>query len=170
MPLRDASARVHAQTCSDVLASREQRIFGREGDFLTFSTKNLLLVCTQNNLLPLTGDYIVTYSRVMDDDAVFKALADPTRRKLLDKLYTTGGLTQGQLEEGLGMTRFGVAKHLRILEEANLVITQRSGRQKLHYLNAVPIRRIHDRWIDKYTAHQSSALLDLQKNLEEKDS
>ena len=66
----------------------------------------------------------------MDDDAVFKALADPTRRKLLDKLYTTGGLTQGQLEEGLGMTRFGVAKHLRILEEANLVITQRSGRQK----------------------------------------
>ena len=106
----------------------------------------------------------------MDDDAVFKALADPTRRKLLDKLYTTGGLTQGQLEEGLGMTRFGVAKHLRILEEANLVITQRSGRQKLHYLNAVPIRRIYDRWIDKYTAHQSSALLDLQKNLEEEDS
>lgn len=106
----------------------------------------------------------------MDDDAVFKALADPTRRKLLDKLYTTGGLTQGQLEEGLGMTRFGVAKHLSILEEANLVITQRSGRQKLHYLNAVPIRRIHDRWIDKYTAHQSSALLDLQKHLEEEDS
>ena len=106
----------------------------------------------------------------MDDDAVFKALADPARRKLLDKLYAVGGLTQGQLEEGLGMTRFGVAKHLRILEEANLVITQRSGRQKLHYLNAVPIRRIHDRWIDKYTAHQSSALLDLQKNLEEKDS
>ncbi len=76
----------------------------------------------------------------MDDDAVFKALADPTRRKLLDKLYTASGLTQGQLEEGLGMTRFGVAKHLRILEDANLVITQRSGRQKLHYLNAVPIR------------------------------
>ena len=144
-------------------------VFGREGDFLTFSTKNLLLVCTQNNLPPLTCDYIDTYSRAMDD-AVFKALADPTRRKLLDKLYTAGGLTQGQLEEGLGMTRFGVAKHLRILEEANLVITQRSGRQKLHYLNAVPIRRIHDRWIDKYTAHQSSALLDLQKNLEEEES
>ena len=145
-------------------------VFGREGDFFTFLAKNLLLVCTQNNLLPLTGDYIVTYSRVMDDDAVFKALADPTRRKLLDKLYTASGLTQGQLEEGLGMTRFGVAKHLRILEEANLVITQRSGRQKLHYLNTVPIRRIHDRWIDKYTAHKSSALLDLQKNLEEEDS
>lgn len=141
MPLRDASAPVHVRTCSDI--SREQRIFGREGEKITFSAKNLLLVCTRNN---------------------------PTHRKLLDKLYTTGGLTQGQLEEGLGMTRFGVAKHLRILEEANLVITQRSGRQKLHYLNAVPIRRIHDRWIDKYTAHQSSALLDLQKNLEEEES
>ena len=133
------------------------------------SPPKIRCLCAPGITPPLTGDYIVTYSRAMDD-AVFKALADPTRRKLLDKLYTTGGLTQGQLEEGLEMTRFGVAKHLRILEEANLVITQRSGRQKLHYLNAVPIRRIHDRWIDKYTAHQSSALLDLQKNLEEEDS
>lgn len=133
------------------------------------SRPKIRCLCAPGITPPLTGDYIVTYSRAMDD-AVFKALADPTRRKLLDKLYTTGGLTQGQLEEGLGMTRFGVAKHLRILEEANLVITQRSGRQKLHYLNAVPIRRIHDRWIDKYTAHQSSALLDLQKNLEEEES
>ena len=134
------------------------------------SRPKICCLCVPEITPPLTGDYIVTYSRVMDDDAVFKALADPTRRKLLDKLYAVGGLTQGQLEEGLGMTRFGVAKHLSILEEANLVITQRSGRQKLHYLNAVPIRRIHDRWIDKYTAPQSSALLDLQKNLEEKDS
>ncbi len=106
MPLRDASARVHARTCSEVLCLPRAADFGREGEKITFSTKNLLLVCTQNNLPPLTCDYIVTYSRVMDDDAVFKALADPTRRKLLDKLYTTGGLTQGQLEEGLGMTRF----------------------------------------------------------------
>ena len=133
------------------------------------SQPKIRCLCAPGITPPLTGDYIVTYSRAMDD-AVFKALADPTRRKLLDKLYAVGGLTQGQLEEGLGMTRFGVAKHLRILEEANLVITQRSGRQKLHYLNAVPIRRIHDRWIDKYTAHQSSALLDLQKNLEEEES
>ena len=169
MPLRDASAPVHARTCSESLISPASRILAGKVIFSP-SRQKIRCSCVPEITPPLTGDYIVTYSRVMDDDAVFKALADPTRRKLLDKLYTTGGLTQGQLEEGLGMTRFGVAKHLRILEEANLVITQRSGRQKLHYLNAVPIRRIHDRWIDKYTAHQSSALLDLQKNLEEEES
>ena len=82
------------------------------------------------------------------DDAVFKALADPTRRSLLDRLFTHDGLTLTELESKLEMTRFGVMKHLRVLEEATLVVTRRSGRNKLHFLNPVPIRLIHDRWID----------------------
>jgi len=96
---------------------------------------------------------MVTYSRsVHDDDRVFKALADPTRRLLLDRLFERDGRTLGELEaEVADMTRFGVMKHLKILEEAGLVVARRSGREKLHYLNPVPIRLIHDRWIDKYT-------------------
>ena len=84
-----------------------------------------------------------------DDDRVFKALADPTRRLLLDRLFERDGRTLTELESGLEMTRFGVMKHLRILEDADLVVTRRSGREKLHFLNPVPIRLIHDRWIDK---------------------
>lgn len=102
-----------------------------------------------------------------EDDAVFKALADPTRRRLLDRLHAEGGLSQSRLEEGLGMTRFGVAKHLRVLEEAGLVVSRRVGRERRHDLNAVPLQRIHERWIDKYTAHRSSALLELRERLEE---
>ena len=102
-----------------------------------------------------------------DDDLVFKALADPTRRFLLDKLYVRDGCTLTELESELEMTRFGVMKHLRVLEEAGLVVTRRSGREKLHFLNAVPIRLIHDRWIDKYTERQVSALTDLKTTLEE---
>ncbi len=101
-----------------------------------------------------------------EDDAVFKALADPTRRMLLDRLFVQDGLTLTELEAGLAMTRFGVMKHLRILEQARLVTTRRSGRKKLHFLNAVPIRLIHDRWIDKYTERQVSALADLKAELE----
>jgi DNA-binding transcriptional ArsR family regulator len=101
-----------------------------------------------------------------DDDRVFKALSDPTRRKLLDRLFERDGLTLLELESELAMTRFGVMKHLRVLEQANLVLTRRSGRNKLHFLNAVPIRLIHDRWIDKYTERQVSALTDLKAELE----
>jgi DNA-binding transcriptional ArsR family regulator len=113
---------------------------------------------------------MVTYCRnVTDDDHVFKALADPTRRFLLDLLYQRDGRTLKELESGLEMTRFGVMKHLRILENAGLVVTRRSGREKLHYLNAVPIRMIHDRWIDKYREREVSALLALKADLEKKD-
>jgi DNA-binding transcriptional ArsR family regulator len=110
---------------------------------------------------------MVTYSRVvMDDDQVFKALADPTRRFLLDLLFQRDGRTLKELEAGLDMTRFGVMKHLKILEAAGLVVTRRSGREKQHFLNAVPIRMLHDRWIDKYTEPKVSALLALKTELE----
>jgi len=104
---------------------------------------------------------------VEDDDRVFKALADPTRRHLLDRLFQRDGRSLTELEAELEMTRFGVMKHLRILEGAGLVVTRRSGREKLHYLNPVPIRLIHDRWIDKYIEGRVSALADLKAELEE---
>ena len=103
----------------------------------------------------------------MDDDRVFKALSDPTRRHLLDRLFERDGRTLKDLESELEMTRFGVMKHLRVLQEAGLVVARRSGREKLHYLNPVPIRLIHDRWIDKYTERRVSALVDLKHQLEE---
>src|SRR5919106_5105077 len=110
---------------------------------------------------------MVTYSATMtDDDRVFKALADPTRRFLLDRLFARDGRTLTELESELEMTRFGVMKHLRVLEDAGIVVARRSGREKLHYLNPVPIRLIHDRWIDKYTEHRVSALADLKRDLE----
>ncbi len=105
-----------------------------------------------------------------DEDAelelVFKALADPTRRLLLDLLFEREGRTLSELESGIAMTRFGVMKHLRLLEEAGLVVSQKRGREKLHFLNPVPIRLIHDRWIDKYTERRVSALTDLKQQLE----
>lgn len=97
---------------------------------------------------------------------MFKALADPTRRFLLDLLFEREGRTLTELESQVAMTRIGVMKHLRLLEEAGLVVTRRSGREKLHFLNPVPIRLIHDRWIDKYTEHHASALANLKTNLE----
>src|ERR671934_1809808 len=102
-----------------------------------------------------------------DDDRVFKALADPTRRLLLDRLFERDGRTLTELESELEMTRFGVMKHLRVLEGARLVTTRKAGRNKHHYLNPVPIRLIHDRWIDKYTEHRVSALAELKTQLEE---
>ena len=102
-----------------------------------------------------------------DDDRVFKALADPTRRHLLDRLFERDGRTLTELESELDMSRFGVMKHLRVLEEAGLVVTRRAGREKHHFLNPVPVRQIHDRWIDKYTERVTSALLDLKNDLEE---
>ena len=112
---------------------------------------------------------MVTYYRPMadDDDRVFKALADPTRRFLLDQLFTRDGRTLTELESELEMSRFGVMKHLRVLEDAGLVVARKSGREKLHFLNPVPIRLVHDRWIDKYTERQVSALADLKSELED---
>src|SRR4026209_1840028 len=101
-----------------------------------------------------------------DDDRVFKALADPARRFLLDTLFLRDGPTLTELESELEMTRFGVMKHLKVLEEAGLIVTRREGREKLHFLNAVPIRLIHDRWIDKYKERELSALADLKTTLE----
>ena len=105
-----------------------------------------------------------------DDDRVFKALADSTRRSLLDRLFVREGRTLTELESELAMTRFGVMKHLRVLEDAGLVVTKRSGREKLHFLNPVPIRLIHDRWIDKFTERRVSALTDLKRQLEEESA
>jgi DNA-binding transcriptional ArsR family regulator len=105
---------------------------------------------------------------VTDDDRVFKALADPTRRFLLDQLFARDGRTLTELESDLEMTRFGVMKHLRQLEDAELVVTRRSGREKLHFLNPVPIRLIHDRWIDKYRERRASALAKLKTDLEKR--
>lgn len=101
------------------------------------------------------------------EDLVFKALADPTRRHLLDRLFVRDGRTLTGLESELEMTRFGVMKHLRVLEDAGLIVTRREGREKLHFLNPVPIRLIHDRWIDKYTEQQVTALADLKTELED---
>src|SRR6202051_4144854 len=100
-------------------------------------------------------------------DPVFKALADPTRRFLLDLLFQRDGRTLKDLESELAMTRSGAIKHLKVLEDAGLVVPRRSGREKLHFLNPVPIRMIHDRWIDKYTERQISALADLKNKLED---
>ena len=102
-----------------------------------------------------------------DDDRIFKALADPTRRHLLDRLFERDGRTLTELESELEMTRFGVMKHLRVLEDAGLVTARKQGREKLHYLNPFPIRLIHDRWIDKYTEHRVAVLADLKNELEE---
>jgi DNA-binding transcriptional ArsR family regulator len=116
----------------------------------------------------LTCDHLVTYlCPVTDDDRVFKALADPTRRFLLDLLFAREGQTLTELESAVEMTRYGVMKHLKVLEEAGLVVTRRSGREKLHFLNAVPIREVHDRWIDKYTERHVAALIDLKNELED---
>jgi uncharacterized protein YndB with AHSA1/START domain/DNA-binding transcriptional ArsR family regulator len=102
----------------------------------------------------------------MDDD-VFRALADPTRRRLLDKLFKRDGQSLSALEARLPMTRFGVMKHLKLLEEAGLVVTRRRGREKLHFLNPVPIRLIHDRWVSKYTEPWVAALSALKHRLED---
>ena len=108
---------------------------------------------------------MVTHSGVVD--AVFKALADPTRRDLLDALFAEDGQTLTALEERVPMTRFGVMKHLKVLEEAGLVVTRKRGREKLHFLNPVPIRLIHERWVSKYAEPWAAALVELKNQLEE---
>jgi uncharacterized protein YndB with AHSA1/START domain len=99
-------------------------------------------------------------------DAVFRALADPTRRALLDELFRQDGQTLGALEERFAMTRYGVMKHLRLLEDTGLVVTRRRGREKLHFLNPVPIRLVHDRWVSKYAEPWAAGLTDLKTDLE----
>jgi DNA-binding transcriptional ArsR family regulator len=101
----------------------------------------------------------------MDD--VFKALADPTRRGLLDQLYARNGQTLTALEQNLPMSRFGVMKHLKVLEEANLVVTRKRGREKLHFLNPVPIRRVYERWVSKYAEPLAATLSGIKRELEE---
>ena len=114
----------------------------------------MILICNQ----------IVTYHA--DVDIVFKALADPTRRSLLDDLFREDGQTLGALADRFSMSRVGVMKHLNLLEAAGLVVTRRRGREKLHYLNAIPIRLIHDRWVSKYTEPWAAALLELKNRME----
>jgi uncharacterized protein YndB with AHSA1/START domain/DNA-binding transcriptional ArsR family regulator len=100
-------------------------------------------------------------------DAVFKALADPTRRRLLDELFREDGQTLNALAERFDMTRFGVMKHLGQLEAAGLVVTKKRGREKLHFLNPVPIRLVHDRWVSKYAEPWTATLSDLKQRLEQ---
>src|SRR3984893_14534371 len=107
---------------------------------------------------------MVTYSWGMDE--IFKALADPTRGSLLDELFREDGQSLGALEERLPMTRFGGMKHLKVLEEAGLVVTKRRGREKLHFLNAVPIRLVHDRWVSKYAEPWAATLSELKNAIE----
>jgi uncharacterized protein YndB with AHSA1/START domain len=102
----------------------------------------------------------------MDD--VFRALADPTRRSLLDELYREDGQTLTALEARLPMSRFGVMKHLKVLEEAHLVVTKKRGREKLHFLNPVPIRLVHDRWVSKYAEPWAATLTGLKRELEDR--
>jgi DNA-binding transcriptional ArsR family regulator len=102
----------------------------------------------------------------MDDDAVFKALADSSRRQLLDRLYKKNGQTLGELCDGLDMTRQAVAKHLAILKKANLVSWKRTGRERLHFINPVPISEIAERWISKFEQPRLRALSKLKKDLE----
>src|SRR5665213_984800 len=99
-------------------------------------------------------------------EAVFRALADPTRRRLLDELFGEDGQSLSALEERFSMSRFGVMKHLRQLEEAGLVVTKKRGREKLHFLNPVPIRLVHDRWVSKYAEPWAAGLSELKRELE----
>ena len=114
----------------------------------------------------MTGKYLLAYNISMEMDEVFKALADPTRRRLLDQLHSNNGQTLGDLCRNLKMTRQAVSQHLARLENANLVATVRRGREKLHYLNPVPIHEIYERWIEKYEEQHLQALRDLKKRAE----
>jgi DNA-binding transcriptional ArsR family regulator len=105
----------------------------------------------------------------MDDDKVFKALADPSRRSLLDRLFEENGQTLGQLCEAMDMTRQSVTQHLALLEGANLISTRRRGREKLHFINPVPLHDIYERWIRKFEAARLGLLHDLKEQLERKD-
>lgn len=117
----------------------------------------------------MTCIHLAAYNTHMDMDNVFKALADGSRRQLLDQLHKRNGQTLGELCDHLDMTRQSVTKHLIILEEANLIAVEWQGRNKLHYLNAAPIGDIYDRWIRKYEHHRMEALSELKNKLEDAD-
>ena len=125
-------------------------------------------------ILGLTGNRLVPYGQAterfhiagMDDNAVFRALADASRRQLLDRLHRKNGQTLGELCKGLDMSRQAVAKHLAVLEEANLVSWKRHGREKLHFINPVPINEIAERWVSKFERPRLRALSELKKDLE----
>jgi uncharacterized protein YndB with AHSA1/START domain/DNA-binding transcriptional ArsR family regulator len=131
------------------------RVPGRVGQPLSLN---------QNSLL--TCDHLVTYNTSMEQEHVFKALADPSRRLLLDMLFQQDGLSLTELCAHLSMTRFGVMKHLQILEEAGLVTTRKVGREKFHYLNPIPIQLVYDRWVRKYAQPLAASLTDLKYALE----
>lgn len=114
----------------------------------------------------MTSNLLVAYHLLMDDDAVFRALADASRRHLLDRLHARNGQALGDLCEGLDMSRQAVAKHLAILEDANLLSTRRAGREKLHFINPVPINAIAERWIGKFESARLAVLADLKRTLE----
>jgi DNA-binding transcriptional ArsR family regulator len=118
---------------------------------------------------PFTCNQMVAYYVLVDGDAVFKALADRSRRHLLDRLFAINGKTLTELCEGLNMTRQAVTKHLAVLEKAGLVVTLWQGREKLHYLNPVPIHEIADRWIGKYERSRLRTLAELKRGLEGKE-
>src|SRR5512140_2906297 len=119
---------------------------------------------------PLTCKQLLAYHAWMSDaDLLFKALADPGRRKLMDRLHANDGQTLGELCRHLDMTRQGVTQHLAVLEEANLVAVQWRGREKLHFLNPVPLQEIYDRWICKFERPRLKALRDLKRRLEDDD-
>lgn len=123
----------------------------------------------KNTLAYHSGNKLLAYSRVAErpgDNLLFKALADPSRRKLLDLLHASDGRTLVDLCEHLEMTRQGVTQHLNVLEEANLVATLRVGREKLHFLNPVPLQEIHERWIAKFEQPRLKALANLKRRLE----
>ncbi|HEX3240635.1 MAG TPA: helix-turn-helix domain-containing protein [Solirubrobacterales bacterium] len=103
-------------------------------------------------------------------DEVFKALADPTRRQLLDELFERDGQTTSELERRLPMSRFGVMKHLKVLEAAGLLTTRRRGREKLHFLNPVPIQLVYERWVSKYARPWAEALTGLKQEIEEEQA
>src|SRR5689334_5407294 len=166
---RTASARDATPSFDKARASGTPACIRIASDAICFSPIFRRISRVSNRML--TCDHLVTYYRLVvdDDDRVFKALADRTRRFLLDRLFAQDGRTLTELESELEMTRFGVMKHLRVLEEAGLVVVRRQGREKLHFLNPVPIRLIHDRWIDKYTEPQVTALTTLKAELEGDD-
>jgi DNA-binding transcriptional ArsR family regulator len=130
------------------------------------------MACSDLGLaLRLTRNQTVAHNPAMGDavDEVFKALADPSRRRLLDRLQARSGQTLVELCQKMEMTRQAVAKHLAVLEAANLVVTVKRGREKLHYLNPVPIQEIYDRWIGKFERHRVEALANLKQALEKED-
>ncbi len=129
---------------------------------------------TRKNKYSLTLDMqpksCIIYDMVIDEDKVFNALADVSRRKLLDRLHEKSGLTLGELCEGHDMSRQAITKHLGILEAANLVVTRKQGREKLHYLNPIPISEIYMRWIGKFEAGRVAALYNLKQALKDKSN